>query len=140
MISNALIQKALIARLKADSGVTAILNGDEEVREGQWQGRTFVYPNVRVAIGNQAPRVEMEPCEWSVLTFSILCMSEERSSLEADNLANAVNEALNEKAWDEATDGFRFHKIRSAGLQSATRMSERIWRANATFLARLHTL
>lgn len=140
MISNADIQKALITRLKADSGVTTLLNGDAEIREGQWQGRTFTYPNIRVAIGAQVPRTEMEPCTWMIVSFQILCMSEERSSAEADQLASAVNNALHDSSWDVADDGFRFHKIRSAGLQSATRMSERIWRANALFITNIHTL
>jgi len=140
MISNADIQKAIIAKLKATAAVTTLLGGDTEVREQQWQGRTFTYPNIRVAIGQQSDMTEMEQCEWSAVSFIVWCMSEDRSSFEADNIASAVNSALHEAAWDVTADGFRFHKIRSAGLFSATRMTERIWRAEAAFIARLHTI
>lgn len=140
MISNALIQKALVARLKAAAAVTTIIGGPTEVREQQWQGRAFTYPAVRVAVGQQVDRPEMEPCSWSVASFVIWCMSEDRSSYECDDLAGAVNSALNDTAWDVTADGFRFHKVRSVGLFSATRMTERIWRAEAAFVARLHTL
>lgn len=141
MIANDILQKVIVARLKADAPLVAALNGsDEEVREQQWQGRNFTYPAVRVALGTQAPRIEMTPCEWARLSFSILCLSEERSSQQTDNIAGLVNAALHNKAWTVTADGFRFHFIRSAGLNSAIRMSERVWRAEAFFIADLHTV
>jgi hypothetical protein len=139
MISNTLVQKALIARLKAAVNVTALLNGAAEIREGQWQGRSFVYPSIRVTIGVQTPRIEATPCDWSRVSFSILSFSEERSSFEADDIAGAVNSALHLAAWDTA-DNFRFHKVYSTGLVSSVRMTERVWRGQAFFVADLHTL
>lgn len=140
MISNATIQKALIAKLKANSALTTLLGGDTEVREQQWQGRDFTYPAIRVNLIQQLPMFSMDPCSWFSLTFSVYSLSEDRSSYEADALASAVNDALHEKGWSEESDGFRFHKIRSIGLNSAVRMSERVWRAEAFFNARMHTL
>lgn len=140
MISNEILQKALIARMKVNTGIIAVLNGATEVREQQWQGRAFTYPAVRLALGTQAPRIEMEICTWSRLSFSILCLSENRSSKQSDQLAGAVNTAFHKTAWTVAADGFRFHQVRSAGLNSAIRMSERVWRAEAFFLADIHTI
>jgi hypothetical protein len=140
MISNALLQKALIAKLKADTPLVTLLGADTEVREQQWQGREFTYPLVRVNLIQQLPMFAMDPCEWFSLTFSVYSMSEDRSSYEADNIASAVNDILHDKGWSEDSDGYRFHKCRSIGLNSAVRMSERIWRAEAFFNARLHTL
>lgn len=139
MISNTLVQKALITKLKAAASVTVLLNGAAEIREGQWQGRAFVYPAVRVTIGVQTPRLETSPCEWSRVSFSILSFSEERSSFEADNIIGTVNDVLHLAAWDTA-DGFRFHKVYSSGLVSSVRMTERAWRGQAFFVADLHTL
>lgn len=138
MISNEELQKAFITRMKADTGITIILGAGTEIREQQWQGRAFTYPAVRLALGIQIPLVYMEPCEWSLLSFSVLCLSEQRSSKRADELAGAVNVCFHKSAWDEAS--YRLHKIRSVGLNSATRMSERIWRAEAFFQARIHTI
>jgi len=140
MISNEKLQEAFIARMKGDGGITIILGADTEIREQQWQGRAFTYPAVRLALGTQVPLAFIEPCEWSLLSFSVLCLSEKRSSKEADELAGAVNVCFHNSAWDEALDNFRLHKIRSVGLNSATRMSERIWRAEAFFQARIHTI
>jgi len=141
MIANDILQKAIVARLKADGPLVAALNGsNKEVREQQWQGRNFTYPAVRVALGTQMPRIEMTPCEWARLSFSILCLSEEHSSQQTDNIAGLVNAALHKQAWTVTADGFRFHFIRSAGLNSAIRMSERVWRAEAFFITDLHTV
>ena len=141
MISNALLQKSLIAKLKADTALVALLSSsDVEIREQQWQGRAFTYPAVRVNLLQQLPMFIIDPCQWFSLTFSVFTLSEDRSSFEADNIASAVNDVLHESAWSEAIDGYRFHKCRSIGLNSAIRLSERIWRAEAFFNARLHTL
>jgi len=140
MIPNDVIQKALISRLKSDTDLVTALGGSTEVREQQWQGRQFNYPAVRVAIGVQVPDIRKSPCNWSRISFSVLCFSEERSSHEADHIAGLVNAALHDKAFDVAADGFRFHKIRSLGLVSARRASERIWAAEAFFDAEIHTI
>lgn len=140
MISNEILQKALVTRMKANTGITDVLNGSTEVREQQWQGRTFTYPAIRLALGTQAPRMEMEVCTWSRLSFSVLCLSEDRSSKEADQLAGAVSTAFHKTAWTVSADSFRFHQVRSAGLNSAIRMSERVWRAEAFFIADIHTI
>lgn len=141
MISNALLQKALVAKLKADAALVVLLsNSDIEIREQQWQGRAFTYPAVRVNLLQQLPMFAMDPCQWFSLAFSVFVLSEDRSSFEADNIASVVNGVLHEAAWSETADDYRFHKCRSIGLNSAIRMSERVWRAEAFFNARLHTL
>jgi hypothetical protein len=140
MISNDVLQAALVARLKAQSTVTGLLNGATEIREQQWQGRNFDYPAVRVNLRTQVPLIPRQQCEWSRLSFSIYCLSEEKSSKEADELAGAVNAALNRTAWTVSSDGFRFFFVRSSGLNSAIRMSERVWRAEPNFLADIHTI
>lgn len=142
MIANQTLQKNIIAKLKADSSILSILgNSNKEVREQQWAGRGFAYPALRIALGSQAPILPPRQCTWSRLAFSVLCLSEERSSLQADQLAALVNTIFNRVGFDGAAgDGFRFHFIRSNGLNSAIRMSERVWRAEAFFLADLHTI
>jgi hypothetical protein len=139
MISNELIQKWLISKQKTDVDILSICNA-VEVREQQWAGRTFVYPSTRAAVGIQLPLIRNSPCTWSRVEFSIFCFSEERSSKQADQLAGFVNALFHNAHFDATGDGFRFHYVRSNGLNSAIRMSERVWRAQAFFVADLHTI
>ncbi len=136
MVSNDLIQTALITRLKANAALVARITA-AEVRENQWQGTNFDYPCVRVSVTLQTPLMEWEQCSWSRVTFSVFSMSELDSSKEADEIAGLVNAALHKVSF--AGTGFKFLKIRSMGLASATRMSERIWRAEASFISDVYT-
>lgn len=139
MIDNRLIQKALVAKLKDTAAVTAICTADE-IREGQWQGKEFKYPNVRVALGTQIPLINWDQCAQARASLAIHIYSEKRSSQQADQLAYEVNVALHKKSWDETSDSFRVHRIRSVGLNSAIRMTDRVWRAQALFNVDVHTI
>jgi hypothetical protein len=132
MIDNALIQKAVVARLKANGALTAKLTSASEIKEAQYQGRSFAYPAVRVAILLQVPLMDWEQCNLSRVTFSVFTLSEQDSSKEADQISFLVNSVLHKKAWSES--GFKFLLVKSMGLGSAIRMSERIWRSEAAFI------
>ena len=59
MISNDLVQAAIVAKLKADTTLVAWLtarSAENEIRESQWQGTVFSFPAVRVELGTQEPR------------------------------------------------------------------------------------
>lgn len=136
MVSNDLIQAALITRLKANAALIARITA-AEVRESQWQGTNFDYPCVRVSVTLQVPLMEWEHCSWSRVSFSVFSMSELDSSKEADEIAGLTNAALHKMSFAGA--GFKFLKIRSNGLASAVRMSERVWRAEASFVSDVYT-
>ena len=53
--SNNEVQAAIIARLKAQTTVTAEVLATE-IREDQWQGTEFSYPNIRVKMLHNRPQ------------------------------------------------------------------------------------
>ena len=55
MITNNTIQAALISKLLANITITAELDDAEEIRENEWQGTAFSYPNIRVRIISNDP-------------------------------------------------------------------------------------
>lgn len=137
MLSNDLIQAAIIDKLQADTALMAWLTGlsvSDEIREAFWQGTEFSYPNVRVQVGSQLAGGN-GPCY--VMTgqtpFTIYCYSEADSSMQADQLAGLVEDALLGKHI--AGSGFRTGPVLSDGLVHAARTGERVWQA--TFLGRM---
>jgi len=134
MISNDLIQAALITRLKAAATVTSLLSSAGSVKESQWQGTTFSYPAVRLSLGVQVPAQGYE-CDSAMIPFTVICKDENASSKKADALAGAVANALHGKRWCDIIQGVRFTTARVVGLASATREDERTWRAEVNFQA-----
>jgi len=92
MMNNNDLQEAIVYRLKHNAALLAALSDTDEIREAQWQGIEFVYPCVRVALGNQVSA--LAGCELYNIAFSILVFSEEESSKEANEIAYLVSEAL----------------------------------------------
>jgi len=133
LLDNNDIQAGLIAYLKANTTVVALLASGTSIKEDQWQGTTFVYPAVRVDLGMQLPRGN---CDGAEATFSVICYSEDASSQEADRLAGTVNDQLHRKAF--TSSGVRY-SIYSRGLIPAIREDERTWRSEATFHATIES-
>jgi hypothetical protein len=137
MISNDLIQAAIITTLKADTTLVNWLTAEgvgDEIREAQWQGRDFEYPAVRVQAGNQQAGGN-GPCYVTTgeTPFIIYCYSENDSSQQADQLAGLVDDALLGKHLSGS--GFSTGPVLSDGLIKATRTGERVWQG--TFLGRM---
>ena len=97
MISPDLLQAALVAILRADAAVIGALpevaNG---VREMQWKGTAFDYPNVRV----ERPALTLQPnggsCEHRVAsaTVRVSVHSKQDSSRTAQQILGLVEDAL----------------------------------------------
>lgn len=137
MISNDLVQAAIISRLQADAALIAWLTAEgavSEIREAQWQGRTFVYPAVRVQVGTQLAGGN-GPCYTTTgeTAFTIYCFGEDDSSRLADQLAGLVDDALLGRHLSGS--GFSTGPVLSDGLIKAVRTGERVWQA--TFLGRM---
>lgn len=92
MISNVTIQSAWIAKLKANTSLTALVSA-AEVREDQWKGTDFIYPNVRVKLTSLSPTVPFNNCLIFKSDVTILCYSEQKSSKLADQIAGVVTES-----------------------------------------------
>lgn len=137
MISNDLVQAALVAALKANAALVAWLtarSAPNEIREAQWQGDSFTYPAVRVQVGTQLANGN-GPC-YPVngeVPFTIYAFSESDSSQQADVLAGLVGAAL--LGNHLSGTGFTTGPVLSDGLVHATRTGERVWQA--VFLGRM---
>lgn len=128
MIDSDLIQAALVSKLKANSALTTYLTQfgtQAEIRESQWQGTVFLYPNVRVELGTQIEDGN-PPC-YSTQPFTVYSYSEKDSSQEANQLAGYVNDALIRK--NVTGSGFTSGLIISDGNIAARRVTERVWQA-----------
>ena len=94
-ISNNQIQAGLISKLKNS---TALTTGSavtaNEVREDQWQGTQFNYPNVRVRLLSNTPVESVDSCRRTRFTVSFLVFSEDSSSLESGEIAGIINTEL----------------------------------------------
>ena len=129
MISNNLIQAALVAKLKANALLVAALSSANEIREQQWQGRDFAYPNIRVDLGVQRPYIP--DCPLVSIPFSVLCYSEKASSEESNNLAYLVNTALDNRPFTHG--GVKFVSITFVDADSSVREDARTWKTSVNF-------
>lgn len=128
MIDNDLLQAAIVAKLKANSALTTYLAARStagEIREGQFQGRQYDYPAVRVELGTQIE--EGNPPCFSTLPFTVYAYSEKNSSQEANELAGLVTRALLRK--NVTGSGWHSQLIISDGNIAARRTRERVWQA-----------
>jgi len=132
MIANNVIQADIVADAKLDANITAKLkNGSsDEVREDQYQGTQFGYPNIRVAIRRQDPIPNREQCDHARLIFSVMCYAEGGSSKACDELAHAVNARYHKRFFKADT---WTSWLRSSGLNSAIRIANNLWRAECMF-------
>lgn len=136
MISFDLLQAAIVAALKADAPLVAVVG--DEIRESQWQGTDFVYPGVRVELYSGTPIGEKCVDTHSLVGFTILCYSENDSSQEADQIAGLVVTALYLETLTAATFYSGLIRISGPGVRSARRMIERIWRSEVEFQTNIY--
>ena len=148
MIGNQIVQAGIIAKLKANTDLLAVMVGVqagatvENIKEDQYQGRTFTYPAVRVDIQRQEPMNEKDQCDPAALFFTVRCYAQANSSQDADKLAEAVNNVLHKQQVDHTSaDGsYRIPRARSAGLAGAIRVSENLWMTSAAFTGNVNEI
>ena len=123
MLSNDAIQSSIVAYLKSVTTITARIVSTE-IREDQWQGRDFVYPNIRVRMISNNPK---EPhCGLSNISLSIMVFTEDASSHNADEIAGIINNAIHGKSF--TSSGINLG-LRTTNLVPAYRSDERTWRS-----------
>ena len=116
------VREAIIDVIEANANIMALLIDANEVRESDWKGTEFTYPNYRVRINSITP---FEDC-YQNLDASIYCYSEEKSSQEAEEMAGTV---ANEFDGDSFTqDSIRFTNV-NVDIIPAIAQDERTWRA-----------
>ena len=122
MISVEDIQAALIARIKANATIVAKLDDSSEVRENNWKGQNFTYPNIRVKINSVTP---YQACYQS-LDASIFVLSEQASSTQANDIAGTIFNEYHDKSFSQS--GIAFSHI-VADVIPAISASITTWRS-----------
>lgn len=89
MIGNSDIQAAWIAKSKASIPITSQVSA-AEIREDRWKGTNFAYPNVRIKLGDLVPNSSSPNCQVFKSPVSFLIFTEEKSSKQADDIAEVI--------------------------------------------------
>lgn len=118
-----LIAQAIIEHLKASATVLAELPDDNEIREEEWQGTGFTYPNVRVHITNLG--TYDVACTQSPLDVRVQVYSEEPFSSQANRIAGIIKTVLHDKPFTR--NGLLIY-LRCT-LTPAIRSDDRTWRS-----------
>lgn len=125
MLRNDQIQSAFISYLKIMPSILNALPDDKEIREDQYQGTDYGYPNVRVKLNSNTP-IGGKYCKLSIVTLSILVFSETSTSLESDMIAGIINAEIHEKQFSHGGVNFA---LRTTNLIPAIRSDVRTWRS-----------
>lgn len=132
MIGDEVLQASIVAKLKSITAITSLLsNGATEVRELEWQGDTFSYPNIRVELEDnrfyfdEQARCTLQAVEWSVYIFS-----QQRSSKECSQIKTAVINALVGSGFSNQTYNTKFSTVRLVENVPAIREDARTWRSS----------
>lgn len=131
MLGNDEIQAALVGYFKsipsiADE-VTHTVNSKSivDVREDQWQGRDFAYPNIRIRLISNTPLWSGD-CNAHRIYLGIQVFTENDSSLNADRIAGIINSALHGKSFSASSITF---SLRTTNLVPAIRSDVLTWRS-----------
>jgi len=107
--SNDAIQAAIIARLKANSSITTEVPATE-IREDQWAGSNYSYPNIRVKMVRNMPD-RIENCNRGTIDVWILVFTEDDSSRNADRIAGIINDVLHVTQFTEEGIQLALHTV-----------------------------
>lgn len=89
------VQAALISKLKTTPSITSLLPDPKEVREIEWVGSVFTYPNIRVR-GAEFERKNPD-CDIFIVKMNIFIFGENASSKTCNLIANEVYNLLDRK-------------------------------------------
>ena len=125
MLRNDQIQAAWIDYLKSKADILAELTDNDEIREDEWAGTKFTYPNIRVRLISNTPE-EGRDCNLHSVTISTMAFSEEASSQQADRIAGIIMVTLHGTQF--VSNGIAF-SVRTTDLVPAVRSDQRTWRS-----------
>jgi len=119
MATTSNIQKAIVAALKADNAVKAIVS--TRVHDGYQPGETSTYPRINVTWLASGPKSRSTAQDHF---FRVSCFDDDRDVLATINLANAVRDVLHDTQllatgyrclWIQETD-FRVVGVDPSGV------------------------
>lgn len=134
MISNSQIQGAWIAEAKSKTNITDLVTANE-IREDLWKGTAFIYPNIRVKLGNLVPTVNNPNCNTFRSPVSFLVFVEQKSSKQADDIAGVIATEFIGKSF--TANGVRVYGITLESLSPADvpERDENSWMASVNLVA-----
>lgn len=132
MINLNVVQEAIVQHLKANVALVGMLNDKHQIKEDQWQGRTYSYPAIRVNLGRQTNYVTSgDKCSGMNQEFTVEVYSEKDSSMEANDIMFAVNTALEGINFTYGT--IRFVSITLSVVNPPERIDDKTWRTSITY-------
>ena len=139
MIANDLIKEGIVQRLRVHSALTSLLpDGIQGVREVNWRGTVFQYPNVRVQVGSQFDATPDNNCTPTFVTFDVFVFSEKHSSQEADEIAGVVEAYIRGTTFTINT--VKFSNVRVLELVPAIQDDPKTWRSQVRCQSIVYTV
>lgn len=136
MISNDLVQVALLTKINATTNLTSLISGS--VDEYNFQGTDWLYPCGRLHIESQTDGQEdISGCP-SFVEFSFYAFSEKGTSKEANQIAGAFVTAF--KGLSFSQNNIKFCKIKILENIPAIRQDSRTWRAQVRCRSLIHNI
>jgi len=141
MIRNDILQTILIADTKSQ---TAILDevSAVEIREFQWQGTEFSYPNIRLEIQSHSP--DSDGCAYQNTSARYLVFTEDDSSQRADRIAGIIAQTYHKHNFEAAVNGVTYKlwamRVAPNGLIPAIRIARNTWRSEAVLSLRVNQI
>lgn len=126
MIRDDQIQAGIVSYLKSKTTITSQLSDTDEIREDQWQGRDFVYPNIRVRLISNSPQGDIRGGCNHLVSIGIQVFSEQDSSQQADRIAGIIGDMLHGRSF--SSNSLNFHTT-VTNLLPAVRSDIRTWRS-----------
>jgi hypothetical protein len=105
MPNNETVQGAWVAYLKSKSQITSLVAASQ-IKELEWQGQDFVYPGIRVSV-DYYPSIN--GCGTDNFDVYLDVWSEQKSSLEAQHIAGALESLLNKHPFSQ--NGVKFPMV-----------------------------
>lgn len=143
MIGDEVVQAAIIAKIKSLAPYTSSFGSvaSVEVREYEWQGDTFTYPNIRVELEDSRFYFdEQGRCNLQLIEFSVYIFSEQKSSKECSQIKTQLLNSLTGLGFSNQPLGLRFTPLRLVDNVPAVRQDERTWRSQIKLSTKVSTL
>ena len=139
MISNDIIQAALLAKAQAIVALTSSLtSGADGIKQLNYKGADFSYPCVRLALEGQTDISGTNTNCPSQADFSFYVFSEKASSKEADQIAGKIITAIRGLSFSQSS--VKFVKIRILENIPAIAQDELTWRAQIRCQSIVHLI
>jgi hypothetical protein len=144
MIPNNVVKAAIVAETKlvpnlvSGSATTSLPDGTQGIRETNWRGDEFHYPNVRISLENQTDATPDSNCTPVFQDWSIYVFSEVHSSYQCDEIAGMI--VVYFKGRNFSSNGVKFVRVEILENIPAIQEDPNTWRAQIRCRSIVHEL